>query len=164
MNRMSQLRGFAMADALVAMLILMILFALSLPAIQVARERARATQCSNNLKNIVLGLQNYHDTYKVFPAGAMHTGRKDESERMGPAWWYGLLPFTEQRRYYDEIQATQRPGFHTASAPFNAHAINGTCDNLLATFKPAFMRCPSSPLPVMEQANGPVLRKLIVEL
>ena len=156
MNQSSRRRGFAMADALVAMLILMILFALSLPAIQATRERARATQCSNNLKNIVLGLQNYHDTYKVFPAGAMHAGRKGESERMGPAWWYGLLPFTEQRNLYDKIASTQRPGFRTANVPFNAHAINGTLDNLLAKIKPAFMRCPSSPLPVMEQANGPI--------
>ena len=50
-----------------------ILVALLLPAIQAAREAARRTQCNNNLKNIGLGLQNYHDTYKTMPMGAMHT-------------------------------------------------------------------------------------------
>jgi len=146
-----------MADALVALLILMILFALSLPAIQMSREQARATQCSNNLKKIVLGLHNYLDTYKTFPAGAMNGGRKDASERMGPSWWYGVLPFLEQRNVYDKIATTQRTGFRPPSIPFNAQAINESCDNMLAAFEPAFMRCPSSPLPVMEQANGPIV-------
>jgi len=145
-----------MPDALVTLLILMVLFALTLPAVQAMRERARSNLCGNNLKNIVLGLQNYHDTYKSFPAGAMHAGRKDESERMGPSWWYGLLPFTEQRRAFDTINSTQRAGFHTTGVPYNAHAINTACNKLLTTLEPEYMRCPSSPLPVMETPNGPI--------
>lgn len=154
MDRPSRRQRFAMQDALVTLLILMVLFALTFPAVQAMRERARTVLCGNNLKNIVLGLQNYHDTYKSFPAGAIHTGRKDENERMGPSWWYGLLPFLEERRAFDAIQATQRAGVQTV--PYNAHAINATCDDLLTTLAPTYMRCPSSPLPVMETPNGPI--------
>lgn len=156
MEQQSHCPKFTLPDAFVALLILMVLLALSLPAIQAARERARAMQCSNNLTSIVFGLQNYHDTYGTFPAGAMHTGRRDESERMGPSWWYGLLPFREHRGAFDRINATQRAGYSTSSVPFNAHAINDTCDNLLSNLKPTYMRCPSSPLPVMETPNGPI--------
>jgi len=146
---------------MVVLVILMILFALSLPAIQAVREQARAIQCRDNLKKIVLGLQNYHDTFRTFPAGAMHAGRTGESERMGPSWWYGALPFIGERNMYDRINSTQRAGFPVAGVPFNAQAINGIMDppqyqNLLATFNPPIMRCPSSPLPVMEQPTGPI--------
>ncbi len=156
MEQQSYRPRFSVPDALVAILILMVLLALSLPAIQAARERARVMQCSNNLTSIVFGLQNYHDTYRAFPAGAMHTGRKHESERMGPSWWYGLLPFREHRDAFDRINATQRAGYSTSSVPFNAHSINDTCDNLLSNLKPTYMRCPSSPLPIMERPDGPI--------
>jgi hypothetical protein len=98
-------------ELLVVIAIIGVLVALLLPAIQAAREAARRTQCNNNLKNIGLALQNYHDTYKVFPMGATParvgvTG----GPVLGPSWWYGILPFIEQRNIYDKIAATQRSG------------------------------------------------------
>jgi len=147
-------------ELLVVIAIIGILVALLLPAIQAAREAARRTQCNNNLKNIGLGLQNYHDTYKVFPMGgatASHPGR------VGHSWWYGIMPFMEQRNIYDKIAGVMRAGQPPVRYAFsggpNGFATAGTPEctalaNALRKLAPDFMRCPSSPLPVFRSQNG----------
>ena len=160
MRRKMSGRGFTLVELLVVIAIIGILVALLLPAIQAAREAARRTQCNNNLKNITLGLQNYHDTYKVFPAGARNA---TFPSRVGPSWWYGALPFMEQRNIYDKIAATMRlgsplgaPRYALSGNPTPPGGLNAYTDvrDAMRKLAPDYMRCPSSPLPLTRSTSG----------
>ena len=65
MRRDKQLRGFTLIELLVVIAIVAVLIALLLPAVQAAREAARRSECRNNLKQIGLALNNYHETCKT---------------------------------------------------------------------------------------------------
>jgi len=154
----------------IVILIICVVLALVLPAIQASREAARRTQCTNNLKNITLALQNYHDTYKMFPMGAMHSGKQPDGDppidgKLGPSWWYGNFPFTMSTNIYDKIRVTQNPG-GPANNQFSARdmtaaGVRWTVDTgapaaSFGRIVPDYMRCPSSPLPVSETTKGPI--------
>ena len=91
--------GFTLVELLVVIAIIGVLVALLLPAIQAAREAARRSSCGNNLKQLGLALQNYHDARKTFPYATVTTAnssnnRVDYSNR-GPTWVVAILPFIE---------------------------------------------------------------------
>ncbi|MDX1945632.1 MAG: DUF1559 domain-containing protein [Pirellulaceae bacterium] len=88
-------RGFTLVELLVVIAIIGVLVALLLPAVQSARESARRTQCGNNLKQIGLAIQSYHDTFKQIP----HT-RFDTRD----TWLLNILPFMEQKALFDGWQ------------------------------------------------------------
>lgn len=107
-------RGFTLVELLVVIAIIGVLVALLLPAIQAAREAARRSQCTNNLKQIGLGLLNYEDAHKKFPPGgagcegsfgyADCQGTKDtyfrNFDRSSTSLFALMLPFIEQQGLY----------------------------------------------------------------
>ena len=117
-------RGFTLVELLVVIAIIGILIALLLPAVQAAREAARRTQCTNNLKQFGLGMHNYHDTYKTFPYGHDNTGRR-------VTWFPLILPFIEQQALHDEFDWVANSWFG-AQAPACNRDVPGA-------------RCPSDP-------------------
>jgi len=125
-----------------------ILVALLLPAVQAAREAARRTQstnnlkqisqmgatldavhrmqCCNNLKQIGLALLNYHDTYKCFPPSVI----TDENDTPMHSWRVLILPFLDKSVVYDQYDFDE---------PWDSDANAG-----LESMRPALYHCPSS--------------------
>ena len=101
--------AFTLVELLVVIAIIGILVALLLPAIQAAREAARRTQCVNNLKQIGIGLQNYHDTFRSFPPGTLFwpaAGANPNGDNQMWGWSALLLPFVEQATLHDQMRVT----------------------------------------------------------
>jgi len=96
--------GFTLIELLVVIAIIAILIALLVPAVQKVREAAARAQCINNLKQIGLGVQSYHDTYKRMPLGG-YTGTANTAD-----WCmqFQILPYVEQGPMFKaEVAAPQ---------------------------------------------------------
>ncbi len=128
-------RGFTLIELLVVIAIIAVLIALLLPAVQSAREAARRTQCLNNMKQIGLGLHNYHSTIGTFPMGNMRA----YSDPDKPTDWGTfsaqslLLPYLEQTPIYNSCN------FNWTVWYGMGNAINKTVWNV----KVAAFLCPS---------------------
>jgi prepilin-type N-terminal cleavage/methylation domain-containing protein/prepilin-type processing-associated H-X9-DG protein len=105
-------KGFTLIELLVVIAIIAILVALLLPAVQSAREAARRSQCKNNLKQIGLGLHNYHETYGILPPGVVNSGNSygpDQSQggmhtrALNHTGWVYLLPYIDQETLYNQF-------------------------------------------------------------
>lgn len=94
--------GFTLVELLVVIAIIGILMALLLPAVQVARESARRTHCSNNLKQLALACRSYLTTHQVFAPGHTDFGGNEHS------WMTLILPFVEQQALYDLYDFNKR--------------------------------------------------------
>src|SRR5687768_2745695 len=110
MSRCSKSRGFTLVELLVVIAIIGILIALLLPAVQAARESARRSQCTNNLKQIGIALHNYHDTNSVLPFAGASWPVGPNQESTEHSWVIRVLPFVEQRSLYSNLDLTKPTG------------------------------------------------------
>jgi prepilin-type N-terminal cleavage/methylation domain-containing protein len=134
--------AFTLVELLVVIAIIGVLVALLLPAVQMAREAGRRTQCVNNLKQIGLACHNHHDTFGILP----HAGGDgpnitccSANERTGWSWAFQLTPFVEQNNVHEQtsdslVSVSVISGFYcpTRRAPDkygsyakNDYAVNG---------------------------------------
>lgn len=90
--------AFTLVELLVVITIIGILIALLLPAVQAAREAARRSQCSNNLKQWGIGLHNYHQANNILPLQNSYG-----TNAMHRSWMVGTLPYVEQTAIYQKI-------------------------------------------------------------
>ncbi|TWU01255.1 DUF1559 domain-containing protein [Stieleria varia] len=166
MQRTHSLRsGFTLVELLVVIAIIGILVGLLLPAVQAAREAARRMSCSNNFKQIGLGIQNYHSSFKQLPTNG--TGSKrvpsmtdatNQSNRLFLSWLVPILPYIEQQALWEQISNPSQQVTAGATLPGTVngawHAM-GPCP-WVTTYVPwvtqvPTYRCPSD----SGQARGP---------
>jgi prepilin-type N-terminal cleavage/methylation domain-containing protein len=93
--------GFTLVELLVVIAIIGTLVAMLLPAVQAAREAARRSSCTNNLRQIASAVQMYHDAHSAFPPGGISPGPCCSVENY-TSWMIQILPFLEQRTLYDQ--------------------------------------------------------------
>ena len=106
MNRLSNRpRGFTLVELLVVIAIIGVLVALLLPAVQAAREAARRTACTNNLRQLGLALQNHHSALGHFPAGIV--ADNEDFKHGKHSGFVLLLPYLEQSTLFEQYDLSE---------------------------------------------------------
>jgi prepilin-type N-terminal cleavage/methylation domain-containing protein len=156
----SRMRGFTLVELLVVIAIIGILIALLLPAIQAAREAARRANCTNNLKQIGLGLHNYHDARKTFP-GSAEVDKSTTGAAAPIGGWsflFKILPNMEYDTIYNSIDPANIKGTVTSPPTLYplANATKGA-NNAVAIARDTQVGeflCPSNPNPTFENPQA----------
>ncbi|MFW6169438.1 MAG: DUF1559 domain-containing protein [Planctomycetota bacterium] len=138
--------GFTLVELLVVIAIIGILVALLLPAVQAAREAARRSECTNNLKQMGVALHNYHDTHKTLPPGWIMVRNSDGNPNGDAQWgWAALiLPFMEQSALHEQIGVSK--------ITLRAAASDDSILPLLQTSIDSYV-CPSSVAEELSKVN-----------
>ena len=105
----SRRAGFTLVELMIVVSIISVLIALLLPAVQSAREVARRVQCTNNLYQIGVALENYASSNRVYPPGVVDLQGPVSSAPTGYrfGWIARILPFLEQRNVYNHLNFAQ---------------------------------------------------------
>ncbi len=109
-------RGFTLVELLVVIAIIGILVGLLLPAIQAAREAARRSSCQNNLRQIGVGMHEYHAANNHFPYGASDhdcEGSGYPHKRLPRTWRTLILPYIEQQAIYEQLEQLAKDSSET---------------------------------------------------
>jgi prepilin-type N-terminal cleavage/methylation domain-containing protein len=132
LSRRRRSRGFTLVELLVVIAIIGVLVALLLPAIQAARESARRTQCSNNLKQLGLAFHNYESTHQKFPfAYTFYRQASAPGGMMAHSWAVMILPYLEQGNLQSQYNCSL-----SLTDPNNQNVIKTHL---------AAMQCPATP-------------------
>jgi prepilin-type N-terminal cleavage/methylation domain-containing protein/prepilin-type processing-associated H-X9-DG protein len=123
-------RGFTLVELLVVIAIVGVLVSLLLPAVQSAREAARRTQCTNNLRQLALAAHSFHDIYHKLPTSIRPAGLTLLPRISGHI---SLLPFIEQKNAYDQYRQSLNWN-DPANAPVTKLVVR-------------LFQCPSTPEP-----------------
>lgn len=147
-------RGFTLIELLVVIAVIAILIALLLPAVQKVREAANRAQCTNNLKQLGLGMHNYHDTNRCFMPGylfytVVFDGVTDFSES---TWVYRILPFIEQDNVFRTVNYSLFLAGGNSFGQTTAHTTTAR------TTRIPTMLCPSDNVNASAVFNGAFMR------
>jgi prepilin-type processing-associated H-X9-DG protein/prepilin-type N-terminal cleavage/methylation domain-containing protein len=120
----STIFAFTLVELLVVIAIIGVLIALLLPAVQAAREAARRSQCTNNMKQLALSFHNFHDVNKRFPSGCYEPNFlsykcQDGAKPYHVEWYSSLvadLPFIEQTSLYNTVIGMLSQSYANAAA------------------------------------------------
>ena len=93
-------RGFTLIELLVVIAIIAVLIGLLLPAVQKVREASNRMACTNNLKQIALGVHSYHDVELFIPINTLLTDKDMNWDHANWSWLARVLPYTEQGNLY----------------------------------------------------------------
>jgi len=142
LRRRRSTAGFTLIELLVVIAIIGVLVALIMPAVQSAREAANRSKCQNNLKQLGLAAQEYHDSFNVFPSGWFYFPEAGQPDPTGTSpsgvvtldmidnqRWNGLtmlLPKLEQINLYNEINFFLPPTF-----PDNSTSVRRTIEGFV---------------------------------